>query len=68
MKTGDEKTIVAYAVRDFVSDSIDDIIEEMATVVPKIFYHTINPELKPTGRQIADYQCKQRIKPGKKTN
>jgi len=66
MKTGDEKTIVAYAVRDFVSDSIDDIIDEIATVVPKVFYHTIEVDEKPTGRQIADYQCKVRNKPGRK--
>lgn len=67
MKTGDEKTIIAYAARDFIADSIDDIIDGIATVVPKVFYHIIIPDEKPTGRQIADYQCKQRIKPGKKT-
>lgn len=42
--------------------------EKTIVAVPKVFYHTINPELKPTGRQIADYQCKVRNKPGRKTN
>jgi len=56
---GSESTII---------DSLEDIIDEMVTVLPKTDYHFDLVERKPTGRQISDYKSKIRKKPGKKLN
>ena len=66
MKQSDERIIIAYANRDYVADSIEDIIEEIATVLPHTSYHINQIRLDPLERQISDYQCKIRIKPGRK--
>jgi len=48
MKTGDEKLLSAYAAKDFVDYSIEDII--MVTVLPKTTYHF---DLPSTGKKIS---------------
>lgn len=61
-----EKETIAYAVKNVIFESVDDIIEEIATVLPKESYTALSIKLEPLGSQIMDYTGRIKQKPGRK--